>query len=221
MNHHIAFLHTSTVHIPTFQKLIDDIDPSILVRHEVDESLLEDAVAHGITEQLGRKVESAMQLAASSGAEVVVCTCSSIGALAEKSLQTSACVSMRVDRAMADLAIDSSQRILIVAAVESTLEPTRLLLEESSTKIGKFPHLSIALVEQAWFLFEASKMDAYYDCIEKFIQVKHHGYDSIVLAQASMAPVAQRFQNSSFRVLASPELGARSAISHIQMKNSS
>lgn len=221
VNHDIAFLHTSEVHVPTFQKLVDDIDSSICVRHDIDESLLKDAMINGITEQLGSKVDNAMEAASQSGATVVVCTCSTIGGVAEKSPQTKPTVSMRIDRAMADLAIEHSNRILIVAAVESTLGSTQALLKESSSAANKYPNLSIALVEGAWPLFETGKMEAYFDCIEQYIRHQHEGYDSVILAQASMAPVASRFQDSRLRVLASPELGVRSAIRQIHADKTS
>ena len=40
----ITFLHTSPVHIKTFNALVDKLAPDIPVRHIVDESLLQEAV---------------------------------------------------------------------------------------------------------------------------------------------------------------------------------
>jgi hypothetical protein len=216
MSHDIAFLHTAEVHIPTFQKLVEDIDSTIRVRHEINAALLSDAVANGITVQLSVKVEKAMRDAASSSAGVVVCTCSTIGGIAEKTSLHSSALSMRIDRAMADLAINSCNRILIVAAVESTLEPTKGLLEESSKNIDKYPHLSLELIDGAWRQFEAGDMKKYYNCLEEYINQNKDGYDGVVLAQASMAPVASRFFNSGTRVFASPELGVKFALAQIR-----
>lgn len=211
MIHDIAFLHTADVHIPTFQKLVESIDASIRVRHDVYVKLLSDAVAHGLTTKLGDQVNEAMTLAADTGAKVVVCTCSTIGGIAEKTQQANSVCSMRIDRAMADQAVKSSQRILVVAAVESTLEPTRALLDESLIKAGANPEISLQLIEGAWPLFEAGRLDEYYECIENYIK-QQEGYDCTVLAQASMAPVAGKFDGREAVVLASPTLGVRVAV---------
>lgn len=218
MNHDIAFLHTSNVHAPTFQKIMDSFDSSITVRHDVDESLLAEALANGLTNELANKVDNAMTTAADSGASVIVCTCSTIGGIAEKSSQISPALSMRIDRAMADTAVSNYHQILIVAAVESTLEPSRILLEESSRMAARFPHMSLSFIDAAWSFFEDGDLDAYYTCIEQYIQQHHAGYDCIVLAQASMAPVANRFQNQAEypSIIASPKLGVKSAIEQFQ-----
>ena len=57
----LAFLHTSPVHIATFDRLLAEIDPDIPARHVVDESLLRDARAHGITAELERRVAQALR----------------------------------------------------------------------------------------------------------------------------------------------------------------
>jgi hypothetical protein len=218
MSHDIAFLHTADVHIPTFQKLVESNDPSIRVRHDVNTELLSNAIRDGITEELIKDVEEAMREAAASNAEVVVCTCSTIGGVAERTVLDEPAVSMRVDRAMADAAIDSCQRILIVAAVESTLEPTRGLLNESANKLGKHPKVSLELIDGAWAQFELGEMDKYYSCIESYIHQQSEGYDGVILAQASMAPVAHRFINAGVRVFASPEAGVLSGLNRIREK---
>ena len=215
MTHDIAFLHTADVHIATFQKLVEDIDPSVRVRHDVDESLLSEALADGITEDLCERIDISMAAGAQSGARVVVCTCSTIGGVAEKSPQVGSTISLRIDRAMADIAVETSQNILVLAAVESTLTPTKELLASSSVTAGKGPNITLELIHGAWPLFQQGDIAEYYDCIEKHIKVNHSGYDSVILAQASMAPVAGRFRGSEIRVLASPELGVRSAIENI------
>lgn len=216
MTHDIAFLHTAHVHIQTFQKLVADIDPSIRIRHEVDESLLSEALGNGITEDLSKNIDASMAYAAQSGAQIVVCTCSTIGGIAEKSPQSNSTISMRIDRAMADIAVETSKKILILAAVESTLGPTKELLLSSCAISDKTPDMTLELIHGAWSLFQQGDMAEYYDCIEQFINLNHSDYDSVILAQASMAPVASRFFDSKIRVLASPELGVQFAIERLQ-----
>lgn len=215
MCHDIAFLHTAEVHVQTFEKLVAQADASLNVHHLVDTTLLSDAVANGITDDLRERVVAAMNAAAISGVKVVVCTCSTIGGIAENALSATPTRSMRIDRSMADIAVGNSKRILVLAAVESTLEPTKVLIDESSNMAGKSPDINLKLIPEAWPLFEAGKMNEYFDCIAAYINQESEGYDCVILAQASMAPAASRFHESRVSVLASPELGVKSAISYI------
>ena len=215
MSHDIAFLHTAEVHIQTFEKLVKQTNASLNVHHLVDATLLSDAVANGITDNLRARVVAAMNAAAISGVRVVVCTCSTIGGIAENALSTTPTRSMRIDRAMADIAVENSQKILVLAAVDSTLAPTKNLIDESSVMAGNNPEIYLRLIPDAWPLFEAGRMNEYYDCIAAYINQESKGYDCVILAQASMAPAAKRFDGSKILVLASPYPGVRSAISFL------
>src|SRR5215218_2786091 len=80
----LAFLHTSPVHIATFDRLLAEIDPGVAARHIVDESLLDEARAAGaITPALEQRIAAALRDASASDGAVVLCTCSTIGGSAE------------------------------------------------------------------------------------------------------------------------------------------
>lgn len=215
MSYDIAFLHTGDVHVPTFQNLVDKMNPSLRVHHEVDAALLNDAIAHGMSESLENRIRDAMSKAGSSGAPMVVCTCSTIGGVAELAELDNAAISMRIDRPMADTAVNRYKNILIVAAVESTLEPTLQLLKQSASNANVSPQITLKWVEDAWQHFESGNSDEYYNTIAAFIKNNVAGFDCVVLAQASMAPVAGLLQDSDIPVLASPEAGVRTAIDRL------
>jgi len=48
MSRHVAFLHTSPVHVETFDRLAKAADPALRIDHIVDEALLSDAQRFGI-----------------------------------------------------------------------------------------------------------------------------------------------------------------------------
>src|SRR3569833_2237588 len=109
MRHELAFLHTAAVHIDTFSRLADQISHGIRVRHVVAPGLLEEARSVGLTPALCQRGRRAMEEAADSGAEVVACTCSTIGSAAEG--VSTDFVAMRIDRPMADAAVLHGNRI--------------------------------------------------------------------------------------------------------------
>jgi hypothetical protein len=81
----VAFLHTSAVHVDTFDRLVRAAAPGLTVAHAVAEDLLTDAQRLGVDDPaLIARVHAAMRNAAADGAALVVCTCSTIGSLAEQ-----------------------------------------------------------------------------------------------------------------------------------------
>lgn len=211
MDHSIAFLHTADVHVETFSKLIDKLKPDLTANHLVDESLLEDARQNGITANVKARVERAMSEAAASGATVVVCTCSTIGGIAE-SLTGQAFQAMRIDRAMANEAVLSGGRILVVAALESTLGITQKLIESSAKRLAKVVSIDMLHIADAWQHFEAGNVDMYHQVIARELEQCWQNYSVIVLAQASMAGAVALCKGVSVPILSSPELGVRVAI---------
>ncbi|MFZ6779121.1 Asp/Glu/hydantoin racemase [Undibacterium sp. Ji83W] len=223
MQQQLAFLHTSPVHVAGFDALMLELAPGLKVHHHVDESLLTAVQQYGAADPVViNSVEAAMQEAAISGAAMVVCTCSSIGGIAERMNGRSGLQTARIDRAMADRAVASGSRILLVAALESTLGPTTELLMESASVSGKPVVISNLLLDHAWAHFLSGDKQAYLQAISHSVRValqeKAADIDVVVLAQASMAAAAQDLIDIDKDVLSSPRLGVARAIS-LLLKN--
>lgn len=227
--HDLAFLHTSPVHIKTFGDLVQELSPGLAVFHHVDESLLRDARNLGMDDAgLRQRVEQAMQAAAATGAGMVVCTCSSIGAIAERMGKRGGFSAARIDRAMAERAVALGPRILLVAALESTLLPTTELLQESAMVADKPIAITTLLVEAAWAHFQNGDKTAYVQTIVQTIRqylradvladvrANEAAIDVVVLAQASMAAVADELTCLGKPVLSSLRLGLHATISSLQ-----
>ncbi|MGJ7572093.1 aspartate/glutamate racemase family protein [Variovorax sp. RB2P76] len=212
----LAFLHTAQVHVPTFERLVREIAPDLRVRHAVREDLLADARVVSVDDAgLIARVHHAMHEAASSGATVVVCTCSTIGAIAERTATGGAFKALRIDRAMADRAVRTGPRVLIVAALESTLAPTTALVLSAAQNAGVEVRPSQLLVEQAWSLFQSGDITGYVETLAGAIRAtadSADGTDVVVLAQASMAPVEEALADLGIDVLSSPAPGVRFAV---------
>lgn len=222
MQAQLAFLHTSPVHVAGFDALVQEFAPGLKVHHHVDETLLTAAQQFGVANAVViQQVEAAMHVASTNRAAtnvgMVVCTCSSIGGIAERMNGRSGLQTARIDRAMADRAVASGPRILLVAALESTLDPTTELLMESARYAGKAIEFSTLLVEQAWQHFlqgdRLAYLQAISDAVRLALQDKITDIDVVVLAQASMAAAAEKLSDLDTEVLSSPRLGVARAIS--------
>jgi hypothetical protein len=202
----LALLHTSPVHVDTFDQLRDEEAPGLVLRHIVDESLLARARTAGPT-SVRSDVEDLLRAARDGGATAALCTCSTIGAVAE-AVRVGLPI-VRVDRPMAAAAVASGPRIQILAALASTVEPTMELITQEAAARGRPVTPSVTIVDGAWARFEAGDREGYLAAIADVIAATT-GVDVIVLAQASMADAAE-LTTVEVPVLSSPRLGFRAA----------
>jgi hypothetical protein len=208
----LTFLHTSPVHIATFNGLLAEIDPTIPVKHVVDESLLRDAQINGITPDLEQRIHKIIFDAMADDAAVVVCTCSTIGGCAEQAKDRAGRLVVRVDRAMAERAVASGERVIVVAAMASTLAPTRELIQEVADQQGRAVSISEVLCEGAWDHFERGNQTEYLASVAACVHESASTGDVIVLAQASMAGATALCSDLSIPILSSPRLGLEAAL---------
>ncbi|MGW2564611.1 aspartate/glutamate racemase family protein [Streptomyces sp. NPDC001514] len=203
----LALLHTSPAHIPVFDALRDRDHPGLELRHLVDEKLLARARAEGPDSvTVVGAVWAALAAAVAQGAGAVLCTCSTIGAAAEGCAEAVGVPVLRVDRPMA-AAAGTHRRIAVVAALESTLEPTVALIRDEAGE--RSPRIRTHVVEGAWELFEAGDREGFLDAVAAAVDGVPDA-EVIVLAQASMAGAAAR-ATTAVPVLSSPRPGLAAA----------
>ncbi|MFE5483859.1 aspartate/glutamate racemase family protein [Streptomyces sp. NPDC056527] len=207
----LALLHTSAAHVPVFDGLRDRHHPELGLRHLVVEELLERARVEG-PQAVAGAVRDALAEAVADGARAVLCTCSTIGGVAERSAAELGVPVLRVDRPMAAEAV-ASDRIVVVATVESTLAPTLDLLREESGDRTSF--VTTLVVDGAWERFEAGDRDGYLDTIAAALDRIPADGGVVVLAQASMADAAER-TTTPLPVLSSPRLGLAAAATAVR-----
>ncbi|MFC8588971.1 aspartate/glutamate racemase family protein [Streptomyces sp. NPDC057217] len=203
----LALLHTSPVHVPVFDALRDRHHPGLALRHLVDEELLVRAREAG-PDAVAGAVAAVLAGAVADGADAVLCTCSTLGGVAEDAAASLGVPVLRVDRPMAAEAA-RARHVVVVAALRSTLEPTVALLAEESGPHPRF--VSTVVVEGAWERFEAGDREGYLDAVAAAVDrapVTEGGV--VVLAQASMADAAGR-TSTPMPVLSSPRPGLAAA----------
>lgn len=207
----LALLHTATANATTFDRLGAEIAPDIRLQHVVDDSLLSEARANGgITPNLNRRVATAVLNALDSGAGALLCTCSSIGPCVEIARSFTDRPILRIDDPMADQAVATGARIIVAATLQTTLTPTKEIVQRAAEKAGKQIELIEVLCDSAWAAFESGDPDGYENEIVNTLNAASGDADVIVLAQASMAGAAEKLE-SEVPVLASPRSGFTAA----------
>ena len=130
----LGFLHTSRVHVPTFTNLLAELAPTWKAIQRVDEPLLAEVRRSGPdAPQVRAQLQMCLEQLKVAGLRQVVCTCSTIGGLAQSQGEALNLPIQRVDRPMATQAI-ALGRVLLVAALESTLAPSTALLADEATR---------------------------------------------------------------------------------------
>ncbi|MFC8130851.1 aspartate/glutamate racemase family protein [Streptomyces sp. NPDC057302] len=210
----LALLHTSPVHVPVFEGLRDQDHPGLALRHLVHEELLARAGAEG-PEAVADAVQELLVRAVAEGADAVLCTCSTIGAVTEARAAAVGIPLVRVDRPMAAAAVAAGRRVAVVATLESTLGPTRALVEDEAARAGRPVDVTTVLVEGAWERFEAGDRAGHVRLIADAVDALE-GVDAVVLAQASMAQAADH-ATLAVPVLSSPRPGLRAAVAVLRV----
>lgn len=209
----LTFLHTAESNVAAVGALMSELAPDIPTRHHLAPDLLAEAVKAGkVTDAVAAGVRERLADAAT-GAAVIVCTCSTIGAVAEAANGALPVPVQRIDRAMAEAAVAKGSRILIAACVASTVGPTSDLVAKVASEAGRDVALRVALIADAWPKFMAGDVQGYQSAIVERLVAEKGDADVVVLAQASMAGAAPEAERRlGLPVLTSPRLGVTAAI---------
>lgn len=200
----LILLHTARSHRDTFDAIRDRIAPGTPLRHDVRQDWLmraqngaEKALAGEIAETVGRAEGP------------VICTCTTIGPLAE------AAGAIRVDRPMMQVAARAGGPVLLAYCLDSTRGPSLDLLDRSLAVENRRETIHPLRLAQYWQLFEAGEADAFDAVIAGEVRQAARRLKTlgcVVLAQVSMAGAAPLLADLDVPVLTSPELAFRAAL---------
>jgi len=176
------------------------------VTHVMRDDLLRRAEASsGLTAEIRRETAAVLR-ALAAGADAVLLTCSTLGPSVE---DVSAAVPvLRVDSALAEVAVATAGRLVVLCALETTVQPTKSLFERAAN--GRPVNMSIEVVPDAWALHKAGDREGYLNAIAAAADEAVVDGSSVAFAQASMAPAVERCRRAT--PLTSPTIGMAAAI---------
>ena len=207
----IACLHTADSNIAVFETAAASLGlPPGILRHTVRTDLAAAAERAGrMTPAISAEASAALEALAAE-ADAVLLTCSTLGpAVTDAGARTHVPV-LRVDAALADKAVKGGGRVVVLCAVETTLEPTRRLFAAAAAKTGA--DIDIRLVDGAWARFKAGDGEGYFAAIAAAASAaREPGVAAVALAQASMAGAADKVAGDP-KPLTSPAAGLASAL---------
>ena len=201
----IACLHTSAGNIAVFDAACP---PGAKLTHTLREALLQDAeAAGGLTEAIAARTAAALEALAAPGVDAVLLTCSTVGPGA--ALARAAIPVLRVDAALAEAATQGGGKVVVLCAVETTVEPTRAIFAEAASRSGAT--LDVRLVPGAWAAYRGGDPARYHAIIAAAAEAAFaEGAAEVALAQASMSGAVALVRGR--KPLASPPAGLAAAL---------
>ena len=195
MSRKLVIFHTTPVTLTGLQPALKRHLPNVQVVNLLDDSMLPEIQAAGkVTAGVRVRLQAALVHAALTlSPDVMLCACSAIGPVFLSSQPLISCPLVRIDRAMAQEAVNRASRICVAATGASTLEPTRALLVELAEQAGKSVILTDCLISEAGPLLSAGDLAGYARIIQDRLLALRDPVDCIVLAQASMAQALSSF----------------------------
>lgn len=204
----IACLHTIDSNVPVFEAARAALGLSVELHHQVRDDLLKNAErAGGLTPAIAAEAAEVLT-ALGAGADAVLLTCSTLGPSIAGVAQAIGKPVLRVDGALAEAAVRKGGRVVVLCAVETTIEPTRALFAAAAEKTGAT--IEMRLVPDAWPEFKAGRLERYFALVAAAADraAAEPGVAAVALAQASMAGAAQKCR---LKPLTSPAVGLAAA----------
>jgi aspartate/glutamate racemase len=205
----LVIIHTGPVTVQPLNALAPSLLPGVRVVNLVDDSLLKDAMAAGhVTPAVTKRLAQFMVIAEEMGADLVLNACSSVREAADVGARLLSVPVAKIDTAMAEHAVATASRIGVAATVQTTLDPTVRLIEQTAREAGKTITVTRKLCEGAFDALLAGDGAKHDDIVARNLIELAESVDLIVLAQVSMGRVADSLGDKvAIPVLTSPRLG--------------
>ena len=204
----VAILHTTPVTLEPLKAIANRIMPDVEIVNILDDSLLKDVVKNGyLDEKVNSRIMYYIKCAEEAGCHGLMSACSSIGESVEKCRFLTSMHILRIDEAMAEMAVEYGSNISVLATVETTLKPTENIISRKAKEQGKEIKLTRYLLSDAYKVLAKGDIQKHDDIILECLERVMDTSDVIVLAQASMARVLTRLSDIKVPIVTSPESG--------------
>lgn len=211
----LAFIHT----IPSLVGLFNDLSKELLpddveLIHVADELLLKVVLEQGgLSPFVYRRVADNVVSAEDAGADVVQLTCSSISPCADTAQMLVNIPVLKIDQPMVDRALSLGAKVGVAATAQTTLKPTTELVYDRARHYGKDVVVDSVLCEGAYAALFSGEIETHDRIVRQYLVDLMSRNDVVILAQASMARVAESIPSAEqvVPILSSPRLAMERA----------
>ena len=185
---HVCILQTSFAKRDDTIAFLKEKVPGVRVEFITDSTLLNDIrAAGGPTQAVIDRMTLYAKAAEISGADLIVNSCSTVGEVADIYAKEVNIPVMKVDEPMAREAVSLGTKVALIATVETTLGPSRRMIERIGAEQGKTMECEEYVQTAAWDALKAGHPEEHNRIlIEAMRKLDTMGYDVIVMCQVSM-----------------------------------
>ncbi len=203
----VGFVHTVGFLVDRFRALMEEKQPGADCFHILNEGLLQDLLRGADPALVYRRVVEQVLLAADSGADLLVVTCSSTSPAVDIARQVTAVPILKIDDPMAVEAITLGRRIAVLCTNTSTPGPSTALLRSHAAAQSRAVKVTAVVRPDAYQALFAGDRDRHDAIVTEAALAVAPEADVIVLAQASLAHLQSALARDTGRpVLSSPPL---------------
>lgn len=196
----VVAIYTALTLVQPLKELFKRYLPDCKLINIVDDSLIEEVIKNGgPTLLVKQRLLSYFVAASCTDADIILNTCSSVGEIADLAQHFIDKPIFRIDRPMAKMAVAKAEKIGVLATLSTTLGPTTRLLLEEASKIRKKIYVEQGLAEGAFHELLSGNIQKHDELLEKVATEVAQRVEILVLAQGSMARVAERLQEITGR----------------------
>ena len=205
----VVAVHTAMPMVEPTKELFAKHLPGVRLINIVDDSLIQDVIkADEVTEAVKKRLYNYYESAIEAGADIIFNTCSSVGDIAFEARKTLSVPLVKIDDSMARKAVETGNRIGVLATLPTTLGPTARLVKTMADEAGRKIEVFEGLAEGAFEAVLAGDRERHDALIIRAAGKLASEVDVFVLAQGSMALMEQTLSEKTGKpVLSSPLSG--------------
>lgn len=168
-------------------------NPGVEAINIMDDSLLAESLAHaGPTPNVARRIASYVDGAVAAGADVIMCSCTTMGSAVHAAARTCPVPLFNIDEPMAREAVQVGPRLGIVATVPTSAPATERLLAREAEAAGKAIQVRTVINERAFAALLAGNRAEHDRLVHAEMDRLAPHVDAIVLGQISLAQIQHR-----------------------------
>lgn len=213
----VALVHGIHQVIGTMHQLTMQACPGVKIINLLQEGIFLQLMAEGITPNVVRQIGEQVILAERAGAAAVLVTGSTFSPAVDVARRLVSIPVLKIDEAMAEIAVDKGERIGLIATEEATVGPSTEILTSTAGALGRLVQIVTAVAPEARLKLKSGAV-AEHDALilEKAMDLDGK-VDVIILAQASMYSALPAIQRAiKTPAYACPELAAARVRSVLQ-----
>ncbi len=209
MKKKVVVIHTFLYTVQNFIDLFNEIVPEVEMINIIDDSLLKEVLANDCpTPGVIRRICAYAMQAEAMGADGILNACSSVGEVADIAQKMLSIPYLKVDGSMAEIAVNTGNRVGVVATAHSTIGPSSRLVENTAKRLGKEIVVNRCYADGAYdALLKEGNKAKHDEILMKTIEDACANNDIVVLAQGSMMPLLEKTKDKPVPVICSMRTG--------------